>query len=214
MLCEPQSIPCRLLPPYGFLVRNWITPSGQLTVSSFNSRVELSSTVRANLKALFSFETPLQKDTLDAISAELLYMMACNGIGVRQPLGGVKAPSTVKEVEGMQAVASVLKALKEERAPLLREGKPIASQSFEALQKALRADPHIQKQFMSKVGFTILLWVRHLDAHVFASAIEVHQSGLTCAVVGELVNAAVEVILEKEGKTFGINKENVLCIRE
>jgi hypothetical protein len=192
-LCEASSPP-QLLPPYGILLRSWVSDDGSLSISSGGSR--LAEPVTLNLAALLTFHKQIPMATLLAASKAALDMLARNGVGVDQPghAQGVRAPCTVEELSSIPAVKAIMRVLdREARARSLSE-----SPSSAQLSKALRAPPGsaARTELTDTAGLAILLWVRHVEAHKFFVTDELPKAGLSSAVVKDVVQAALEVIVQ------------------
>ena len=192
LLCEASSPP-QLLPPYGALVRSWVAVDGSLAIRSDGSR--LAEPVALNLAAFHTFQEIFPVATRVAASRAALSMLARNGVGV--PLSGhaqrVREPRTLEELSLIPAVKAILRVLDlEAKARSLSE-----SPSSAQLSKALRAasDSIARKKLTDTAGFAILLWIRHVEAHKFFVADELPRAGLSSAVVKEVVQAALEVIV-------------------
>jgi hypothetical protein len=195
LLCETGSPP-QLLPPYGALLRSWVTRDGRLAISSGGS--SLAEPIVRNLAALVTYNRSLPMATRTAASAAALKQLVRNGVGVNQPgeaAGGVvRVPNTVEEVATLPAVLAILGLL--DREALVRgEHK---SQSSAKLCSALRAERGSMErvQFMENAGLAIILWIRHVEAHVFFVTDELPRAGLSSAVVKEVVEAALDVIVQ------------------
>ena len=194
LLCE-ASTPLRLLPPYGALVRSWVAVDGTHAIHRDGSR--LAMPVLLNLRALHTYEENIPVATRVAVSKAALVMLAKNGVGV-DLLGHaqrVREPRTLEELSLIPAVRAILGMLDIE-AKARKTGEHESPSSVQ-LSKALRAPPGsiARKKFMSTAGFSILLWIRHEEAHTFFVNDELPRAGLSSAVVQEVVKAALAVIV-------------------
>ena len=191
LLCESGSPP-QLLPPYGALLRSWVTRDGRLAISSGGS--SLAESVVRNLAALFTYHRSLPRAARKAASTAALQQLARSGVGVNQPGEACGVPSTVEEVAALPAVLAILGVLDRE-AHARGEHE---SQSSAKLCGVLRTEMSSKErvQFMENAGFSIFLWIRHVEAHVFFATDELPRAGLSSAVVKEVVQAALEVIVE------------------
>ncbi len=54
----------------------------------------------------------------------------------------------------------------------------------------------MRAELMDTAGLTIILWIRHVEAHKFYVTDELPRAGLSSAVVFEVVQAALEVIVQ------------------
>ena len=118
----------------------------------------------------------------------VLATLAANGVGhaCRAPPGAasVRAPETVDELADIPAVTCLLAALG-------KDGMPAPAKA--ELQK-LQNDPRPDRKqtYMDAAGFALLTWIRHYDAHVWFPLADLPLSGLSGAVVEEVVGAVVE----------------------
>ena len=195
LLCESDSPP-QLLPPYGALLRSWVTRDGKLAISSGGSSLAVS--VAANLAKILTHSRSLPLAARKAASAAALKQLALNGVGVKQPGGAWGAPSTVEEIAALPAVLAILGVLDKEA----QERGEHKSPTFAKLRSVLRAEPGSleREQFMETAGLSIILWIRHVEAHlVFFTTDELPRAGLSSAVVKEVVQAALEVIVQDCG---------------
>jgi hypothetical protein len=199
-----------LLPPYGTLLRSWVTREGRLTVAITSHSQELAACERRNLLAVFSLAPGLLTDTRAAASAAVLRALARNGIGIEQRQGSllvVRAPRTVEELAGMPAVVGLLGALDEEAA-LQGESESRSSAKLRTASREAGSPGH--DKFMEEAGLTVLAWMRHVQAHVFFPT---QHHGFTTGVVGEAVWAAVRVIVEREGGAYELDGESILRVQ-
>ena len=107
---------------------------------------------------------------------------------------GVRALSTLEELSSIPAVKAILRVLDLEA----QARSLIESPSSEQLKKALRAptDSQVRTELTHTAGLAILLWVRHVEAHKFFITDDLPRAGLSSAVIGEVVQAALEVIVQ------------------
>jgi len=192
LLCETGSPP-QLLPPYSALLRSWVTRDGSLAINSGGSRLDQS--VVRNLAALLTYMRGLPVGARKAASAAALKKLARSGIGVGEPSHAVNAwePSTVEEVAALPAVIAILGVLDREA----QERGERESQSSTELRSAQRTEPGSKEraQFMKTAGLSIIMWIRHVEAHVFFISDALPRAGLSAAVVKEVVQAALGVIV-------------------
>ena len=154
LLCE-ASTPSRLLPPYGAMLRSWVTKLGELTVRSSSSG--FLEPRRNNLSAVFSVSQGLLENTRVMASRAVVRTMVGNGIGVATRTGAgsaVRAPFTVDEVLRIPAVRCTMQALHKE-AQLRSEA---TSQSVTKLRnmRSLPCDDAKHVLYMRHVGLNIL----------------------------------------------------------
>ena len=122
-------------------------------------------------------------------------------------------PRTVEALQGIPAIRSLLAALdKEERL----HSKGLSPSSL-ALQRA-QATPQGSAErsyFMSRAGFAIVLWLRHIHSHVHFPVTDVPENGLSSQLVGQVAHAAAACIAGLQGGTFELSAElGVLQLRE
>ena len=215
LLCEKGGgAPQRLLPPYGALLRSWVTRSGRVAISSQGGVLALPLLVRENLKAIFSLAPGLPHNSRLVLARAVMASLLRNGIGVLEEGGRaavLRAPRNARDVAGMPAAQGILAALNKESA---RSGKG-ESQSSVALGKALDAAPGSRAagEFAGLAGLTLLLWLRHFEMHVYLAAEQLVASGVTCAVVGDMVHAASDAMLQLPGGDFMVGELGVLTRR-
>jgi hypothetical protein len=149
LLCEDKEdgamAPPLLMPPYGALLRNWITFDGRLAISSNDDGGQgLRATVRNNLKALHTLEPRFSDELRDAVSVAVLRVMVCNSIGIevagRRPGAALRAPRTLEEFVAVPAIACVFAALEMQAAQAAQRGQRGRSPSV-ARPKALLLTP-------------------------------------------------------------------------
>ena len=211
LLCEGS--PPQLMPPYATLLRSLVTPSGRVTVHSKgegSSGLALSPLVYDNIKAIATYAPLLRQDERAALSRLLLSVLVRNGIGIAAGPGeALRAPQSLAELQSIPAVQGLMAALNQAASEGCEEGG-LRSQSYAALVKARHGGVAAQALFMKSVGVTLLLWMRHFEAHVFFPT-ELGQAGLTCAVVGEAVFAGRTAMVElRGGRAFVIGEHGVL----
>ena len=192
LLCEP-SLPLRLLPPYGALMRNWVTPGGTMAVSITNGAVDLAHPVRKNLVAIHSFSARLTDASRAAAASAVLEVVLRNGIGVVRPHAAVRAPLSLVEVASIPAIRGILLALDSES---IQRGRG-HSGSWASFSRALAASPEAQARYFGTVWFEVVLWLRHVEARVSFPVFP--HTGFSCAVVEEIAFAARDAIVSVEG---------------
>jgi hypothetical protein len=211
-LCEAGT-PLRLMPPYGALLRSWIAVDGSVGINFKGDG--LDEGVAKNLAALSTFSAVFSREQKMAISEAVLHVLSRNGVGT--PLAGgitgaLRAPATVEEVAAMPAVQAILSVLDKEA--LLRDQH--MSPSSMRLSKVMRtASASLERaHFMDAAGLTLVLWMRNVEAHVFFDSDALPRSGLSSAVVKEVVSAALGVLVEGHGAGYELDGEGVLCRRK
>ena len=212
LLCEAGTPP-KLLPPYGALLSSWISRDGSLAISSGDSS-RLAESVTLNLAALLTFHKQIPVATRVAASKAALDMLARNGVGVDDEAGhaqGVRAPCTLEELSSIPAVKAIMRVLNLEAEARGLSESPSSAQ----LSKALGALPGstVRTELMDTAGLSILLWIRNVEAHKFFVTDELPRAGLSSAVVNEVVQAALEVIVQDlQDSTMGffLNEMGVL----
>jgi len=209
LLCETGPSPLKLLSPYGALLRSWVTCNGSLAISSEGSR--LAESVTRNLAAIFSFYKQIPSSTLAAASKSALEQLARNGVGVDQPglAQGTRVPCTVEELRSIPAVRAILGVLNREA----KDRNASESHSATQLSKVQESAPDsaLRIEFMKTAGLSIILWIRHVEAHVFFITDELPRAGLSSAVVQEMVEAALDIFVQDSSLGFSLNDMGVLC---
>ena len=196
MLCECGS-PARLMPPYAALLRSWVGKSGRLAVQCTGDLVHLTPATRKALVLFAEKRARIGEDVQRAVSKVVLAAFAANGVGHVPPSTAfVRAPETVDELGGIPAVLCLLRALD-------KDG--VAAPARAALQKMQRDPrPDVKQAYMSTAGFLLLTWIRHYDSHVWFPLSDLPQSGLTGAVIEEVVGAVVEHLVAAFPDTFAV----------
>jgi hypothetical protein len=193
-----------LLPPYGALVRSWVTRDGLLAVSSANGSQGLPMHTRSNLKAIHTLEPLFSPSLRSAISEAVLRILLDNDIGAPDDAGssGLRAPATVEEFVAVPALACVLAALKEEAAQVGGRRSP----SLDKLNSLLRTPLHspARAEYMQFAGLKALLLLRHMEAHIAYPTGMIVRGGFSCQVIVSAVAAAVESALAHEGSAFAL----------
>ena len=214
LLCEES--PPQLMAPYSALLRSWVTRGGRVTVhsgSAAGGALRLSPLVHDNLKAVSTYAPLLTPAERAALSRALLHVFARNGLGVEAggssaPGAALRAPESVAELGSVPAVQGLLAALNREA----EEGGVAGALSppYAALQRARQGGAAEQTLFMQGAGLSLLLWMRSAGARVFLPT-ELGRAGLTCAVVGAAVFAAVDAMVElRGGRAFVLGEHGVL----
>ena len=152
-------------------------------------------------------ENSLHAATRAAASKAVLDMLARNGVGVDKPghAQGVRAPCTLEELSSIPAVKAILRVLDlEARARSSTEEGLSESPSSTQLSKALRAPAgsNARRELADTSGLAVLFWIRHVEAHKFFVTDEIPRAGLSSAVVKEVVQAALKVIVQ-DCRTLG-----------
>ena len=143
---------------------------------------------------------------LASASADVLDVLAANGIGVVEAGRAARPPQSVAEVRAVPAFASIPAALDEHAS---RIGKPGGSPSTAALARAAAAPPREQEAYVAALGVCALVWLRHVDAHGnFATRIT-EDGGLTAAIVATAVQAAAEAVA-REDAAFCVDASGAL----
>jgi hypothetical protein len=182
------------LPPYGALVRSWVTRDGLLAVSSAGGSQGLPIHTRSNLKAIHTLEPLFSPSLRSAISEAVLRIMLDNDLGAPDAgSSGLRAPGTVEEFVAVPALACVLAALKEEAAQVRGGSAP----ALEKLDSLLRTPLHspARAEYMQFAGLKALLLLRHIEAHVAYPTGMIVRGGFSCQVTVSAVAAAVESAL-------------------
>jgi hypothetical protein len=213
LLCE-ASVPARLLPPYGALLRRLVTRDGDVAAVFSDDRIVLPESVQDSLKCLADFDgsppsSPfhITPATCAAISADVLDSLASNGVGVVEGGLAARAPRSVAEIRKVAAVAQVLAALDALHAAA---AKPCVPRASDALVKAERASPEEQAAFVARIGLQFLIWLRHFEGHTRLDADVASRSGLTEAIIAEAVRAAAEALVQRQGSAFEVDSEGAL----
>ena len=142
-----------------------------------------------------SSQNVMNARALASASAEVLAVLATNGVGVVEAGRAARPPQSVAEVRAVPAFASILAALDEHAERL---GKPRGSPSTALLARAVTASPRQQKAFVAALGVSVLVWLRHVDAHAYFATRITEDSGLTVAIIATAVQAASEAIVRKD----------------
>ena len=199
-------MPPKLLPPYGALLNSWISCDGSLAISSGGSR--LAESVTLNLAALLTFRKQIPVAARVAASKAALDVLASNGVGVDAPghAQGVHAPRTLEELGSIPAVKAIMRVLNLEAEARGLSESPSSAQ----LSKALRALPGsiMRTDLMDNAGLAIIQWIRNVEAHKFLVTDDLPRAGLSSAVVKEVVQAALEVIVQ-DCSTLGFSLDDM-----
>ena len=196
-----------LLPPYGALIKDWTTSDGELAVTILPDVLALSHVTCANLVTLENHRAPLHGkrilvSSMLAISTAVLASLADNGIGVAlpPPARGVRPPTSHQEaLAHVPVISAVLAELNMESQR--NKGKECSSLSH--ARKATAADA-------SRLGWDFLMWLRHLQAHVWFGATSLGRTTeLTPGVAAAAVRAAVEALVSAQSE-FVLNDSGIL----
>ena len=217
-LCEGDS-PARLMPPYGALLRSWVSPSGVLAVhcAGWGAVVQLAPATRKALVLLAEKGQLIDGGMRAAISRVVLAVLAAHGVGHRPPGGGsggapVRQPKTLDEFSGVDAVGCLLAALD-------AGATGGTSPATTALRNA-RQDPRpeVQQAFLDAAGFHLLIWLRHYDdAHAWFPLSDLPRYGLDGTVVEQVVSAVAACLVTEFSATFYLKELeglSLLTLRE
>ena len=201
-LCE-ASEPARLLPPYAALLRSLVTRQGEVAVTLLSDgQLDYSPRLRRNLQLIAEhngiprhIRGSISSRAQMAISARVLATFSGNGIGVVKDGLPARAPQAVAEILEVPAFSSLLSALDES---WLRLGKGGVCHSSAELMRAATASAGEQERFLDTLGMRALVWLRHVDSHVYSASSIAERSGLTAAVVGEAVQAAADALMQED----------------
>ena len=183
----------RLLPPYGALIRSWVTPAGELSIALESNGFDLHADVRKNLKFFADPPRDCIGETEKAnISRGVMKALVDNGIGVTVN-NRIQIPQTPEDVQKVPVIAALLKALNDHQRQTKSPYQD--SPSYEALKKIIGSrDDRKRKTFMATLGYQFLKWVRHVESHVWFDTPELVSSGLSPAVVMLVVREAVQAL--------------------
>lgn len=208
LLCEASSPP-RLLPPLGAFLKSWVAGDGSPSIFTEDSGLE--EAVKRNLQALLTFQRQFPVAARVAASKAALDKLASNGVGVDQPgpAQGVRAPCTLEELSLIPAVKATLRVL-----DLVAQARGASEcPSSAQLSKALRAPPgaRARAELTDYAGLHILQWIRHMEARRFFVSDDLLRAGLSSAVIKEVVQAALEVVVRDCGALgFSLDARGVL----
>jgi hypothetical protein len=212
LLCESTEPP-RLLPPYGALLRSLVTREGELAVTLSGGRLDFAPPLRRALQLIAehsglmaSAKNVMTARALAAASADVLAVLAANGVGVVEAGRAARPPLSVAEVRAVPAFESILAALDEHAR---RAGKPGGSSATAALARAAAAPPREQEAYVSALGVCALVWLRHVDAHACFATRLTEDGGLTVAIVATAVQAAAEAVT-REDAAFCFDERGLL----
>ncbi len=203
LLCE-EGTPPKLLPPYGALLSSWVSRDGSLAISSGGSR--LAECVWLNMAALFAHKTFFPEATRINASQAALKMLASNCVGVDEPGGGVRMPCTPEEIASVPAVKALMRLLNFE-AQTASSRESLSSKRFSDVLNS-PPDSDLRSKFMDTAGLSIIFWIRHLEAHKFFVTDELPRAGLSSAVVKEVIQAALGVIVQ-DCSTLGFSLDHM-----
>lgn len=201
-LCEGDG---SLLPPYGAQLLDWTEPDGSLAIAIRDRKLALCDVTVANLVFIdersltgcVAYIAPaLQIPVLTAV----LRSLAGNGVGVPR-VGGARGhdpPTTYGQaLHSVPAFRAVLDEL--DKAQYARDGSDSQS-SIEAWKKVgYNNDARY-------LGWDFVLWIRHLQSHVFFGATSLGRTvGLNAAVVATAVRAAAHALAAAASTRFEVN---------
>ena len=201
LFCEEGAT--RLLPPYGALIRSWISGDGFCAIRSVGGGVEFAPGVRNSLRAFSECRGLVSDITRRALSLCIFDYLKRNGIGAALPGGGVRPPRTASELSAVPAILHLLAVLGKNQ--LFKTGGP--SQSSRELAMAMRSEADSQT-YMLTAGFSVLLWFRHFDAHAGSPALlrsDPPFRGLSCAIVEEVVRHAAKLLASQQSREFELD---------
>jgi len=158
-----------------------------------------------------SYKGSLPKAARKAVSVAALEQLSRNGIGVGTPgvAVDVRAPRTVEEVAEVPAVLAILGLLDRE-ARVRGEKVSTSSATLHSVRCTMQGSRE-RALFMDEAGLTIISWIRHVEAHVFFVTDELPLAGLSSAVVKEVLQVALEVIVrDYSALGFSLDGKGVL----
>jgi hypothetical protein len=80
------------------------------------------------------------------------------------------------------------------------------------LTRAETASAGEQERFLDTLGMRVLVWLRHVDAHVYFAGRIAERSGLSAALVGEAMQAAANALV-LEDRAFEQDGDRMLLRR-
>lgn len=141
------------------------------------------------------------------ISTSVFDSLVRNGVGVGRPGMPLRAPVDVLEVANIPAVGAILRELDEEAT--IKNKTPTQSQTSRELSK-ITAVGTSTALFMSDLGYRMLLWMRHFEAHALTPGNRLVRAGLTSGVVKEAVAAARDALLRTQASDFSVDDAGML----
>ncbi len=205
-----------LLPPYGAMLREFVQHNGRLSVAfdPVDGKLDWDSSTRNNLTAFHTLYQHIDPSVIIETSSAVIELLENNHIGVASVKGGCTAPRTVEEVVGIPAIRSLLSTLDFEETLRSKREKRSATSLMVEKVLATKHGSFERKDFMRKVGVHIVLWLRHLKAHISFPVTAIPTNGFSSQVVGEVVQAVAESFAGLQGDTFVLDKDLVLQLRE
>jgi hypothetical protein len=195
----------RLQPPYSALLESWVHPSGALAVRVHNDRLDLDYATRKSLVFIGEQRRAVSARLQAAVSKAVLASLARNGVGVWQPSGSVRPPTSAAEFDAVPA----LKGLRSTLSANYLQGigrEPSLSKALSKADAAQGAPAPAAMQptarFEETVGWQLLLAFRHFESHSWGDAPQLVHGGLTAAVVADVVRSAASILAEPEGGCF------------
>lgn len=205
-----ESSPARLMPPYGALLRCWVSREGVLAVRrDEDGSVDLPYSVRKRLMLLADSCGSIAIHAQMAVSSLLLPLFAANGIGVAEVPGApLSTPKSVGELGSIPAVRCLLAILDKQWALTKKAGVSPSSEKFQTARNDTR--PGAQQQYMSVAGFQILVWLRHCTAHAWFPTEDMSRCGFSSTVIVEAVNHATNLLVQQFSREFALDAEGGL----
>jgi len=210
-VCQPGSDPVELLPPYSDLFKILVDVEGALIVEWVANQFVFVNPIRQQLKFFFEHQAELAqyKDRAPAMSAAVLRAMAGDGHGVCVPETDELRPvATLEEMEA-QPVFQTISAILISQAQHKTNDPAAKSESMAHFQKHRVAltDPSQPAQKRAKateyqalLGLNFLVWLRHIDAHVYIHLPELVKARITGSVLRRWLRAAIKVWQDMGGQ--------------
>lgn len=203
-LCQPNTDgELRLLPPYGALFGAILDADGNMLVGWSGKEWVLHTQLRERLQFFWEHADEVQQRAGAAISSAVLEELAGNGIGV--PAEGAahlfRAPASLDELERLPAVKAIFDTLDTQEATAKQkdDAKSKSVKNFNRFKDDLSKGSargvisSRARTFRDCLGFQVLLWLRHIDAHAYIPKTALVDAGVTAALVDAVVRAAVRV---------------------
>jgi len=202
-----DTSPAQLLPPYGALLRSWVTPHGTLSVTRLeDGTLALPEPVTRSLCCIVDLRKVLQAAGRELVSQYILHKLAEYSVGTLDPRSGtVRPPSSIAELAAIPAVQRLMEALDGHAADT--GGR---SHSHAALKSALLLTGQAASTFMLEAGLHLLVWMRHYVSHVWYPSDPLEKAGLTSAAREAAVRAAMEAVLLSSGQSFALDSKGGL----
>ena len=199
-LCDDRG---SLLPPYGALVSSWTLPDGSLAVAVNGRDIVLAADVDQILTFLDQHRHATHAKSVapasrTAISTAVLTSLAGNGVGVplAAPAHVYRPPTTHAEaLAAVPTLAAVLDELNNEQRACDGRDSPAYTHAKGPAANA------------AHLGWDVVVWLRHLEAHVFFGA---SSRGRTTALTASVAAAAVReaakaLVAGQPAATFAID---------